>query len=86
MIVGYRPGYRGSWQTALGSTPQPLIEDNDEAWVADHCIAPQFVPGVLMSNKKLRMDNNPSLADIPATILQEFGVSLGQGMKGKSVF
>jgi bisphosphoglycerate-independent phosphoglycerate mutase (AlkP superfamily) len=39
-----------------------------------------------MSNKKLRMDNNPSLADIPATILQEFGVSLGQGMKGKSVF
>jgi predicted AlkP superfamily phosphohydrolase/phosphomutase len=86
MIIGYRPSFRGSWQTALGATPQPLTEANDEAWLADHCIAPRFVPGVLMSTRKLRNDNSPSLADIPATILQEFGVSLGQGMNGKSVF
>jgi hypothetical protein len=86
MIIGYRPSFRGSWQTALGATPLPLVEANEEAWIGDHCIAPHFVPGVLMSTKKLRGNNKPQLADIPATILQEFGVSLGQGMTGKSIF
>jgi len=85
LIVGYRPAYRASWQTALGATPLPLVEANTEAWIGDHCIAPRFVPGVLLSNRKLR-GGNPQLTDIPATILKEFDVPLGTGMKGTSVF
>ncbi len=84
LIVGYQPAYRASWQTALGAAPKLLVESNNEAWVGDHCISPRFVPGVLLSNRKLR-GGSPQLVDIPATILQEFGVPLGQGMKGKSV-
>ncbi len=84
LIVGYNPAYRASWQTALGAAPKLLVEANTEAWVGDHCIAPRFVPGVLLSNRKLR-GGSPQLVDIPATILQQFGVPLGAGMKGKSV-
>jgi predicted AlkP superfamily phosphohydrolase/phosphomutase len=85
LIVGFNPSFRASWQTALGATPLAVIENNDEAWLADHIIAPKFVPGVLLSNRKLKAEH-PRLVDIPATVLQEFNVPLGSGMTGKSVF
>ncbi|HSC56408.1 MAG TPA: alkaline phosphatase family protein, partial [Nitrospira sp.] len=55
LIVGYYPGYRSSWQTALGAVPEQLIVDNTDEWRGDHCIAPQFVPGVLLSNRKSKL-------------------------------
>src|SRR5262249_16929729 len=39
LFVGYRRGYRASWQTTLGAVPKTLIEDNTAAWIADHCMA-----------------------------------------------
>jgi hypothetical protein len=32
-----------------------LFEDNTDEWRGDHCIAPRFVPGVLLSNRRRRV-------------------------------
>src|SRR6185312_6215971 len=63
MIVGYGRGYRASWETALGATPEEVLEDNTDAWIADHCINAADVPGVLFSSRKIR-DTNPGLKDV----------------------
>jgi len=47
------------------------VEDNHDPWIGDHCIAPQFVPGVLISNRKSQIAN-PDLKDLPASILAMF--------------
>lgn len=85
LIVGYYPGYRGSWETALGATPQPLVEDNTDPWRGDHCIDPLFVPGVLLTNRKVAA-GTPRLDDITVTALREFGVEPAPEMIGHSVF
>lgn len=84
LIVGFRRGYRASWQTTLGAVPKEIIEDNTQAWIGDHCMAADQVPGVLLSNRKVRAPA-PQLYDITTTILAEFGVGPGQGMIGRSV-
>ena len=85
LLVGYRRGYRASWQTALGAAPPSEIEDNRDAWIGDHCMAADEVPGVLLSNRRIRAAA-PALADITATILGEFAVPRTRGMIGHSVF
>ena len=85
MIVGYARTYRGSWQTALGAAPPSVIESNTDAWIGDHCINPDDVPGVLLSNRPLHAAN-PGLKDITVTILSLFGANPGAGMTGRSVF
>lgn len=85
LIVGFRRGYRASWQTALGAVPAVPIEDNTDAWIGDHCMAADQVPGVLLSNRKIQM-NRPKLYDVTATVLEEFNVPRAEGMLGQSVF
>jgi len=85
LIVGYAAGYRGSWETALGATPQDILEDNRDAWIGDHCIDPQAVPGVLIANRPIRL-RDPGLADITVTVLAAFGVAPAAGMRGRNVF
>ena len=85
LFVGYRRGYRASWQTALGAVPAAALEDNRDAWIGDHCMASDQVPGVLLSNRKIRA-NAPQLYDITATILSEFGVAGTRDMIGRSVY
>lgn len=82
LIVGYRRGYRASWQTALGGVPGPLIENNDQAWIGDHCMAADEVPGVVLSNHRISVAD-PQMADIPVTILKEFGLPAGSDMMGR---
>ncbi len=85
IIVGWAPGYRSSWQTALGAVPEALIEDNKEEWRGDHCIAAESVPGVVLSNRKIRVAD-PRLEDLTVTLLAEFGVTPARGMTGRPVF
>lgn len=85
ILVGFRRGYRASWQTALGAVPKVSLEDNTDAWIGDHCMASDEVPGVLLSNRKIRA-TAPGLADIPVTVLNEFGLPKGSGMIGQAVF
>jgi predicted AlkP superfamily phosphohydrolase/phosphomutase len=50
LVVGYRPGFRASWQTTLGAVPMTLVDDNDRKWSGDHCVTPDAVPGVFFTS------------------------------------
>jgi predicted AlkP superfamily phosphohydrolase/phosphomutase len=73
-LIGYAKGYRSSWETALGSAPPGVIEDNVDAWIGDHCVDARHVPGVLLLNRKPRRQGL-KLEDVTVTILSEFGIS-----------
>jgi predicted AlkP superfamily phosphohydrolase/phosphomutase len=85
LIVGYGPGYRGSWQTGLGEVPAQEIEDNNDAWIGDHCINPADVPGVLFTSSKVDV-RNPKIPDVTASILKFFGVAQPSDSSGHSFY
>jgi predicted AlkP superfamily phosphohydrolase/phosphomutase len=85
LIVGYGPGYRSSWESALGAIPAETMADNRDAWIGDHCIAARHVPGALLSNRPVREDS-PQLTGLAPAILREFGLAPPQQMKGRPVF
>jgi predicted AlkP superfamily phosphohydrolase/phosphomutase len=85
LIVGYAAGYRASWETALGEAPSGVLEDNNDAWIADHCIDPREVPAVLFTTAK-RQAGEPKLNDLPVSLLAAFGVARPQQMMGRRVF
>jgi predicted AlkP superfamily phosphohydrolase/phosphomutase len=85
LIVGYSPGYRASWQTALGVISANVVEDNADAWIGDHCIDAAAVPGVLISNRKSAIAD-PELKDVTVSILKLFGVQPELNMTGRALF
>jgi predicted AlkP superfamily phosphohydrolase/phosphomutase len=89
LIVGYAKGYRASWETALGEAPPGVLEDNDDAWIADHCIDPGEVPAVLFISRMTRAiapKLAPRLKDLPVSILALYGIAKPPQMTGQSVF
>lgn len=85
LIIGYNRGYRASWETVLGKFPKELLRDNAEKWSGDHLIEAELVPGILLSNKKIKSER-PALYDLAPTILAQFGIPKGEGMIGSDVF
>ena len=75
LIVGYKPGYRGSWQTALGGVPSEELTPNNDAWIGDHCVNPADVPGVLFTNRRVSFTSS-ALQDVTAFILRSFDKGL----------
>lgn len=84
LIVGYSRRYRSSWQTSLGAVPKEVIEDNTQAWIGDHCMAAEVVPGVFLTNRNIRL-NSPELTDVTATIFKEFMLTPSEKIKGKPI-
>ena len=82
LLVGFCPGYRVSWETAVGTVTKNIFHPNTKAWSGDHCMDPSFVPGVLFSNRKIESEN-PRLMDIGPTVLDLFGVDVPGYMDGK---
>ena len=85
LIVGWSRDYRSSWETALGGIPTEIIEDNNDAWQGDHCIAAELVPGVFLSNRKTSVQDL-WLGDVTVTMLHEFGLRKAEGMEGRPIF
>ena len=85
LIVGYAPAYRASWETALGDAPAAVIEPNNDAWIGDHCMAASAVPGALLGTRGPRV-KDPSLKDLPVTILKEFGIAPDPAMTGRAIY
>ncbi|MFQ5706556.1 MAG: alkaline phosphatase family protein [bacterium] len=85
LIVGYNRGYRASWETTIGNFPQKWIEDNLDPWSGDHCMAPELVPGIILSNKPIKAEH-PKLFDLAPTILAEYGIAKEKQMVGKPIF
>jgi predicted AlkP superfamily phosphohydrolase/phosphomutase len=81
LLIGYNRNYRASWETILGGFPRQLVLDNSDVWSGDHCIDPQFVPGVLLSSRKLD-SSAPRLEDLAPTILKAFNAPIPDSMTG----
>lgn len=85
ILVGYAPGYRISDEAAFGQFPEEIFNERTDKWAADHCIYPDAVPGVLISNRSISAEN-PALWDLAPTILNEFGIEPPSSMTGKKIF
>ncbi|HJP32857.1 MAG TPA: hypothetical protein QGF95_20100 [Candidatus Latescibacteria bacterium] len=84
VLVGYAAGYRVSWASARGETAPAVFADNDHRWSGDHCVEPSLVPGVLFSNRPL-VEPDPTLTDVPVTILSMLGIDAPAYMKGRDL-
>lgn len=85
IIVGYNHGYRTSWAAPLGRISKEIVEDNTEKWSGDHCMAPEVIPGILLTNRKIKA-KSPALYDLTPTILKIFGIEIPKEMVGKPIF
>ena len=84
--VGMEDGYRVSWQTALGGSPQGIVYPNMKKWSGDHGgYDYATTSGVLMSSRRLQVDS-PSILDIAPTVLKYFGVELPKDLDGKPLY
>jgi predicted AlkP superfamily phosphohydrolase/phosphomutase len=84
LLVNFCPGFRVSWQTAVGGFATSLIEDNTRRWSGDHIIDPEQVPGILFANRGLKRDR-ASILDLAPTILNHLGVPVPETMEGVSL-
>ena len=99
LLVNFRPGFRVSWESAVGGFSNSLIADNTRRWSGDHIIDPDAVPGILFVNRNLRpgaaragtpvppnsSDTLPHIIDLAPTILNHLGVPVPQTMEGTSL-
>jgi predicted AlkP superfamily phosphohydrolase/phosphomutase len=84
--VGMEDGYRVSWQTTLGGSPQGIVYDNMKKWSGDHGGYDfQTTAGVLIANRRIS-GTDPSIMDIAPTVLKYFGVQIPGDIDGKPLF
>lgn len=84
IVIGFEPGYRMSWQNAVGGLTKEILMDNNEEWKGDHLIDRSHVPGVIFTNFKIKKEN-PSLIDIAPTILSIFNIKIPNEMDGETL-
>lgn len=84
--VGFHDGYRVSWQTTLGGSPQGLVYPNMKKWSGDHG-GYDFAEtaGVLISNRKLTQAD-ARIIDIAPTVLRHFGVAVPATIDGRALY
>jgi predicted AlkP superfamily phosphohydrolase/phosphomutase len=85
ILMGYDWGYRGADESALGELPGELVADNLRKWSGDHAGDYTNIPGVLVTNREIKM-KNPALYDLTPTVLSRFGISKQDWMVGDLVF
>lgn len=84
--VGMADGYRVSWQTTLGGSPQGIVYDNMKKWSGDHG-GYDFATtaGVLIASKRINTET-PSIMDIAPTVLKYFGIAIPGYIDGKPLW
>ena len=65
--------------------PKHWFETNEKKWSGDHCMAPDLLPGILLTNRKVRRPAGASLCDVTATILASFGIPIPEEVDGKDI-
>ena len=85
LVVGFEPGYRTSWQTAVGGAPPIIVEDNLRKWTGDHMCDAPCVPGIFLMNRESQVPN-PDVRDIAPSVLRCFGAAQPADMEGKPLF
>ncbi len=84
IIIGFNPGYRMAWETAIGGFSKDALYDNIKKWRGDHLVDPKFVPGVLFSNVKFSVDT-ASQMDVTPTIYNALGIEIPDDIDGRSL-
>ena len=84
--VGMEEGYRVSWQTTLGGSPQGIVYDNMKKWSGDHG-GYDFATtaGVLITGRPITTQT-PSIMDIAPTVLKYFGLQVPGYIDGKPLW
>jgi len=81
--MGYDWGYRGADESALGELPSGLVVDNFRRWSGDHAGDYRNLPGVLVTNNKIKLEN-PALYDLTPAVLAHFGIGKPDWMVGEA--
>jgi predicted AlkP superfamily phosphohydrolase/phosphomutase len=84
LLVNFYPGFRVSWQSAVGGFSNELLTDNLRRWSGDHIVDPDAVPGILFMNRA-PLHNHANILDLAPTILNYLGVPLPGTMEGRSL-
>jgi predicted AlkP superfamily phosphohydrolase/phosphomutase len=87
--VGMEDGYRVSWQTTLGGSPQGIVYPNMKKWSGDHGgYDYATTSGVLISSRPVARQGpgGPSIMDIAPTVLKYFGLAIPGDIDGKPLF
>ncbi len=99
LLVNFHPGFRVSWESAVGGFANSLIADNMRKWSGDHIVDPEAVPGILFVNRNLTTGAaragtpvhphanqvTPNIIDLAPTILNHLEVPVPETMEGKSL-
>jgi predicted AlkP superfamily phosphohydrolase/phosphomutase len=84
LIVGYDRGYGASDESTLGEITEAVLEDNTSRWSGNHLMAPEVVPGILATNRKLA-SSGYDLTDLTVTLLAHYGIDPAPGMVGEPI-
>jgi predicted AlkP superfamily phosphohydrolase/phosphomutase len=84
LIVGYDRGYGASDESTLGEITDVVFADNTSRWSGNHLMAPEVVPGILLTNRKLS-GSDYNLVDVTATLLAYYGIDPVPGMVGHAI-
>ncbi len=90
MIIGYASRYRAHDDTVEGLIvpASRVIQDNMDAWSGCHLMAAEVVPGVVVSNRPIKLQD-PALYDVTVTVMDFYGVPESQAgrkrMIGRSI-
>ena len=80
-------GYRVGWQDILGGVAKQIVEPNTDVWSGDHCsVYPPLVDGILFSNRKLDVAEQPYMGDVMPTLLDIYGVQPPTNLDGRSLW
>ncbi len=84
IVVGYDRDYRISDEAVLGKFPETFFSNRVDKWSATHCIEPNVVPGVLLTNREVKSDK-PGIWDLAPSILDKFGIEVPYEMDGRAI-
>lgn len=85
MQVGFNAGYGNSDASSTGRIPHDILSDNlGGTFNGNHLMAPEVVPGILMTNGKVRSGDH-ALEDLTIEILEYYGLAAGEGQDGHRV-
>jgi predicted AlkP superfamily phosphohydrolase/phosphomutase len=85
MLVGCTTGYRLSSSSIQLETGKEILDLNPWAWAGDHSMSRDMVPGSLFISRGISRAQ-PSILDLPVTILDFFGFERPEQMVGRSLF
>jgi predicted AlkP superfamily phosphohydrolase/phosphomutase len=86
VVIGYYPGYRTDWKTAIGGFTVEEITDNQKRWKGDHMVDKKFVPGVLLTNFPVEQDVIQQI-DIAPTVYNLLDIEASENLfDGKSIY